>query len=157
METETLTLKPVRKEELNKLAELYLKAYEGLESYAYTHPSDALAYMEWLYRRDPEGFLVLKDGERPVGFVAADANWFSKRARKRVGAVHELVVDPSYRGRGLGKMLLKKALEYFKSKGLDEAELWVGDENERAISLYRKEGFKEEGRYNYWVRMVKKL
>lgn len=152
-----LKIERVKKEELPQLIDVYLKAYKGLEEYAYTHPEDVKSYLNWLWNRDSEGFFVAKVGDKIVGFVAGDANWFSKRERKRVGAIHEIVVLPEYQGQGIGKALMEKVLSYFKEKGLDTAELWVGDENRKAYEFYKRFGFHENGRYNYWVRMTKKL
>ncbi len=143
-----------REEDLDKLADLYTTSYKGLEEYAYTHPKDVKSYMRWLWDRDKEGILVAKDRGEIVGFVAGDSNWFSKRAQKNVGAIHEIVVHPDYRRKGVGRMLMEKVLEYFKDKGLETAELWVGDENLPAMEFYKGFGFKEDGRYNYWVRMT---
>jgi len=152
-----LKIERVKKEELPRLVEIYLKAYEGLEEYAYTHPEDVKSYLNWLWNRDSEGFFVAKVGDKIVGFVAGDANWFSKREKKQVGAIHEIVVLPEYQGQGIGKALMEKVLSYFKEKGLDTAELWVGDENERAHEFYKRLGFQSDGRYNYWIRMTKRL
>jgi ribosomal protein S18 acetylase RimI-like enzyme len=143
-----------KEEDLDKLAELYLEGYRGLEEYSYTHPEDVRAYMRWLWRRDPEGIFVARVGDDIVGFVAGDANWFSKREHKKVGAIHEIVVHPSYRGMGIGQALMERILNYFREKGLSKVELWVGDENHSAIEFYRKFGFREGGQYNYWLRMT---
>lgn len=147
----------VKEEDLDKLADLYMTAYKGLEEYAYTHPKDVKSYMRWLWNRDREGMFVAKEGGKIVGFIAGDANWFSKRAQRNVGAIHELVVHPDHRRKGVGRSLMKKVLEYFKEKGLDTAELWVGDENRPAMKFYEGFGFEEDGRYNYWVRMILSL
>ncbi len=146
-----------REEDLEKLVPIYLEGYRGLEEYSYTHPEDVKSYMRWLWKRDREGIFVAKVGDKIAGFVAGDANWFSKREHKKVGAIHEIVVHPEYRGMGIGKALMEKVMDYFRSKGLDTAELWVGDENLKALDFYRELGFKEKGRYNYWVRMTTSL
>lgn len=152
-----LKIERAKEEDLPKLVDLYLRAYKGLEEYAYTHPKDVKSYLKWLWNRDKEGIFLAKVDGKIVGFVAGDANWFSRREGKRVGAIHEIVVDPEYQGHGVGTALLNTILEYFKKKGLDTAELWVGDENYKAINFYKKFGFQESGRYNYWIRMIKKL
>ena len=144
-------------EDIPELAKLYLQGYEGLEEYAYTHMDDVLSYMNWLFRRDREGIFVAKHDGKIVGFVAGDGNWFSKREGKVVGAIHELVVSPSYRNKGIGKALMEKVLEYFKSRGLKVAELWVGEENHQAINFYTSLGFKPKDRFTYWIRMVRDL
>ncbi|WP_333785267.1 GNAT family N-acetyltransferase [Thermocrinis sp.] len=144
-------------EDIEELAKMYLEGYKGLEEYAYTHPEDVLAYLNWLFRRDIAGiFVAVLDGKK-VGFIASDGNWFSKREGKVVGAIHELVVLPEYRGLGIGKKLLERAIQYFKERGLDTVELWVGDENAWAIEFYKKQGFVEKDRFNYWIRMTKTI
>ncbi|RMH81434.1 MAG: GNAT family N-acetyltransferase [Acidobacteria bacterium] len=143
--------------DIPKLVEVYLEGYKGLEEYAYTHPDDVQVYLNWLFRRDIAGIWIAKDKNRIVGFIASDGNWFSKREGKVVGALHELVVLPEYRGKGIGKKLVEKALEYFKDRGLDTVELWVGDQNKQAIEFYKSLGFQEKDRFNYWVRMTKTL
>ena len=159
MRKESLNFKieRAREEDLEDLVKVYLEGYRGLEEYSYTHPMDVRAYMNWLRRRDKEGMFVARAGGRIIGFVAGDANWFSKREHRRVGAVHEIVVLPEYRGMGIGHALMDRVLNYFREKGLHLVELWVGDENYRAIEFYRNLGFKEKGRYNYWVRMTLSL
>ncbi len=144
-------------EDIEDLANIYLEGYAGLEEYAYTNREDVLAYLNWLFRRDGAGVFVAKVEGRKVGFVAVDGNWFSKREGRVVGAIHELVVLPNYRNRSIGKRLLESAIEYFKEKNLPLAELWVGDENSRAIEFYKKHGFEERDRFNYWIRMTRWL
>lgn len=140
-----------------ELAQIYLESYKGLEEYSYTHMDDVLAYLNWLFRRDVAGIFVARHNGKIVGFVASDGNWFSKREGKVVGAIHELVVLPDYRNKGVGKALVEKVIEYFKSRGLDTAELWVGEENYPAINFYRSLGSESKDRFNYWIRVVKKI
>ncbi len=152
-----MKLRRAEERDREKLIDVYLRGYKGLEEYSYTHPDDVQAYLSWLFRRDAEGIWLVEEDGKVVGFVASDGNWFSKREGKVVGALHELVVLPEYRRRGIGRALVERALEYFKSRGLDMAELWVGDENSYAMSFYKNLGFEERDRFNYWVRMTKAL
>ncbi len=152
-----MNIRRADEKDIPKLVEVYLEGYKGLEEYAYNHPDDVQAYLNWLFRRDVAGIWVAEEDGKILGFVASDGNWFSKREGKVVGAVHELVVLPPYRSKGVGKALMEKVFEYFKSRGLDLAELWVGDENMPALEFYKKLGFKERDRFNYWIRMTKPL
>ena len=152
-----MTIRRAEEKDIKILLDLYLLGYKGLEEYSYTHPDDVQAYLNWLFRRDVAGIWLAEEDSKVVGFIASDGNWFSKREGKVVGAIHELVVLPEYRNRGIGRALVQKALEYFKSRGLDMAELWVGDENKQAIDFYKNLGFEERDRFNYWVRMTKAL
>jgi ribosomal protein S18 acetylase RimI-like enzyme len=54
-------------------------------------------------------------------------------------------VDPDYRGRGIGRRLLRAALAAARARGLERIELNVVDTNEIAIRLYKRFGFEEEG------------
>lgn len=143
--------------DIKDLVEVYLQGYKGLEEYSYTHSEDVQAYLNWLFRRDVAGIWVAEEDGKIVGFVASDGNWFSKREGKVVGAIHELVILPEYRNKGIGKALVEKVIEYFKSRGLDTAELWVGDKNTQAFEFYKSLGFEERDRFNYWIRMTKPL
>ncbi|MCS7171711.1 MAG: GNAT family N-acetyltransferase [Aquificaceae bacterium] len=152
-----MKLRRAEEKDIKDLIHVYLGGYKGLEEYSYTHPDDVQAYLNWLFRRDVAGIWLAEEKGSVVGFVASDGNWFSKREGKVVGAIHELVVLPDYRNMGIGKALVEKAIEYFKSRGLDTAELWVGDENLQALAFYKELGFQEKDRFNYWVRMTKSL
>ncbi len=139
-----------------ELLKLYKEAYQGLEEYAYTTDDSIKRYFRWLFRHDPEGFFVARDPKgRILGFIAVDASWIS-RGRK-VGEIHELVVSPEARGKGLATELIKTALDYFKSRGRTISGLWVGEHNRSAKSLYEKMGFRELYQKGIWVRMEKEI
>jgi ribosomal protein S18 acetylase RimI-like enzyme len=55
-------------------------------------------------------------------------------------------VLPDYRGQGIGRRLLEAAIARARERGLEKIELTVYSSNHRAIGLYRKAGFVEEGR-----------
>jgi ribosomal protein S18 acetylase RimI-like enzyme len=59
-----------------------------------------------------------------------------------VGAIQNLGVAPGYRNRGLGSVLLLQALEGFRRAGLKRALLEVTAQNDGAIRLYRRLGFR---------------
>ncbi len=52
-----------------------------------------------------------------------------------------IAVYPKYRGRGIGKILMQKALEQAKKQGYNTMVLDVEKYNNPAISLYKKLGF----------------
>jgi ribosomal protein S18 acetylase RimI-like enzyme len=51
-----------------------------------------------------------------------------------------------YRGQGLGRKLMDAAIAAAKSQGVERVELEVYASNAAAVTLYRKLGFREEGR-----------
>lgn len=58
------------------------------------------------------------------------------------GAIQNLGITPEHRGRGLGTMLLLQALNSFHRAGLPRAMLEVTAQNEGAVRLYRRLGFR---------------
>jgi GNAT superfamily N-acetyltransferase len=96
---------------------------------------------------------LMSEIRRKPGFVP-EATWLlgspmgycgtvqGRRERNGMGAIQNLGVAPSYRGRGLGSALLLKALEGFRRAGLGRVFLEVTAQNEGAIRLYRRLGFR---------------
>jgi len=59
-----------------------------------------------------------------------------------IGAIQNVGVIPSYRGMGLGRALVRRALAGFSQAGLRRAYLEVTAENVSAVQLYRNVGFR---------------
>ncbi len=59
-----------------------------------------------------------------------------------IGAIQNVGVIPSYRGMGLGRALVRRALAGFSQAGLRRAYLEVTAENVAAVQLYRNVGFR---------------
>lgn len=65
------------------------------------------------------------------------------RDRSGYGAVQNLGITPEHRNRGLGSQLLLKALQGFYRAALPRGFLEVTAQNEGAIRLYRRMGFRK--------------
>jgi len=61
---------------------------------------------------------------------------------KKFGQVSSLIVEPKFRNKGIGTLLVKSAIDYFKKEGRKEIYLNVWDDNKSAEKLYLKLGFK---------------
>lgn len=141
-------LKKYRKE----LIRIYQRAYQGMESYAYSKTTMIKNYLNWLHRGDPGGFFVAFKERQPVAFVSGHRRWFFDG--QLWGEVHELVVDPAYQGKGIAAALIETVLDYFWRNGEKRAGLWVGRENEHARNFYERLGFKPAGVHGKWERWV---
>jgi ribosomal protein S18 acetylase RimI-like enzyme len=142
---------PIQRE----LLEIYKRAYRGWEEYAYPTDRRILDYIKWLRKRAPEGFLVAFVNERPTGFIVVDYDWVDYTGEE-VGEIHEIVVDPEFQDKGIGKRLLITGLDVLRAKGRRKFSLWVGKGNTKAQTIYKNLGFRVlEERWNTWVRMVK--
>jgi ribosomal protein S18 acetylase RimI-like enzyme len=67
--------------------------------------------------------------------------------------IFDIVVDKAYRNTGVGYHIVDNILRWGKKMGAETAYLQVLTDNNPAISLYEKMGFKEC--YQYWYRMKK--
>lgn len=67
-----------------------------------------------------------------------------KRAKHKLDI--GIALEKRYWGLGLGKKLMKIAIDWAKSNGISKITLKVDTSNVRAINLYQKIGFEVEGR-----------
>lgn len=58
------------------------------------------------------------------------------------------MVDASQQGKGYGSAALVEIIRYFKENGADKITLSTKPDNVRALGLYHKFGFRENGRRN---------
>ncbi|NPA33580.1 MAG: GNAT family N-acetyltransferase [Chlorobi bacterium] len=137
-----------------QLVPLYMEAYADMPEYGEPSPEDALRYLQWLKDHHTLFEIALDEKGKPIGFVVADANWFSRFGRG--GHIHEWVVHPVYRHKGIGKKLFDDAVEHLRQFH-DRIILWAGEHNDRARRFYEQYGFHPEGRYKQWVRWVLEL
>nr|WP_227464285.1 GNAT family N-acetyltransferase [Nocardioides lijunqiniae] len=85
--------------------------------------------------------LLLDTGERIAGGVAAyDRDWVGFRT---------IEVDPEHRRRGLGLAIMAELLDWGAERGATTAYLQVLGDNEPALALYARLGFREHHRYRY--------
>jgi len=141
---------------LEKLVEVYMRGYEGMPEYGGEGKRYARRYLNWCWRKAKDGFFVAKVGDKIVGFIVCDKDWYSKYEGRIVGAIHEFVIDKEYQGKSIGKKLIECCLKYL-SKYADKIELWVGEKNLHAIKFYEKYGFKVVGQSGIWMRMIKEI
>lgn len=74
--------------------------------------------------------------------VSSIGNKYKLKHRAEFG----ISVDKNYWGLGIGRVLTKACVECAKEAGYSQIELDVVAENERAVDLYKSEGFIEYGR-----------
>ena len=111
---------------------------------------------------------IARDESERVGFVMLGFYYSDHDRRAVYGDVLAIAVSPNHRGHGVGRLLLRHAVEtaYQARRTLDvrEVRLSVADTNTRAQKLFMSEGFSEgeeaRGRYDGGqeaIRMVLKL
>ena len=100
--------------------------------------------LEVFFRKEGNEFFVAEDGAgRMAGYV-----WFGVSQRPfsgiGIGWIYDIEVVPEHRGKGVGEMLMRHALDVAKGHGFRQTGLMVNAKNRAAWSLYEKLGFKTE-------------
>lgn len=100
----------------------------------------------------PGGMKILYNHDEPVGIVGVSSEI---EEGIEYAFIYSLAVKPEYQGKALGRNLLRLALHYGETLGIDRGMLTVNGENDKALSLYLKEGFYKDEVvicYNYDIR-----
>ena len=87
---------------------------------------------------------------RVVGIAALSATWTIEHGGPAMW-LEELYVEPSSRGRGIGRALLSAAADTARARGARTLDLEVEASHTRAANLYAREGFRRLERTR-WVR-----
>ncbi|MBN1762706.1 MAG: ribosomal protein S18-alanine N-acetyltransferase [Methanomicrobia archaeon] len=99
---------------------------------------DAALYLD-LYEEWPRGFLVAEHEDRVIGFAVLVLT------PEGDGRIFAIAVDAQYRGRGVGRALLKAAFNTLRKRQIGFVQLEVRVNNYIAQQLYRSTGFMEIG------------
>ena len=90
-----------------------------------------------------EESLIAWDGEHPVATLRIIDDTPER------SMVYGLVVDSQFRGRGIGAATMRGALSQLRARRVREVSLEVLPDNEPAVRLYRRLGFREVTTYRY--------
>ena len=92
--------------------------------------------------REPRSGIIfaMKDGASVVGMVNLLFT-VSTAEGGRVAILEDLILEPGYRGQGLGSKLVLYAIRYVRDRGIRRITLLTDHANRRAIHFYRRHGF----------------
>lgn len=94
--------------------------------------------------------IVAERGDEVTGFLKLDPGRYDSTART---ARMQMAVRRDLQGKGIGAELLRAAVAWADGGALDRIEVFVRETNTRALELYKRFGFVEEGRLRQRVRL----
>ncbi|MGO0062745.1 GNAT family N-acetyltransferase [Brevibacillus fluminis] len=119
----------------------YNRGYEGY-FFDQSKTADSLAHKIGKEELSPSHSIVaFCDGE-PVGIVL---NGIWRRDGKKIAWNGGTGVAPAFRGNGVGRALLAETLAIYREAGVEQAALVAIKENDAAIALYEKAGYRVAG------------
>ena len=98
--------------------------------------ADSLEGISRFLARNPSLSFVAVDGARVVATILCGHDG-------RRGLVHHLVVSPPYRGKGLGRALVRRALAGLRKEGIQKCHLLVFRDNKDGHAFWAAMGAEE--------------
>ncbi len=106
-------------------------------------PSDYAFFISTQLEDTDKAVFVAEDNGNVIGYAYAAIEGYDYMAlRGPAGVLHDVIVDPEHRGRGVGRLLLDATLEFFRSRGVPRVVLFTAEQNEAAQRLFARMGFR---------------
>jgi ribosomal protein S18 acetylase RimI-like enzyme len=106
-------------------------------------PADYGAFMSRQLDNPDVAVLVADDQGDVIGYAYAAVEGYDYMSlRGPAGVLHDIIVDPDYRRRGVGRLLLDATLAYLKSRGSPRVVLSTAEHNATAQRLFASVGFR---------------
>jgi len=152
-----MTIRPFRPDDLPMLKEITVEAFDGVSiDQAIEREHGLINGHDWKWRkarhldedvrREPEGIFVVEIDGRIAGSIST---WQDQEAG--VGHIPNITFAPEFRGRGLGRRLIRYALDHFRRCGLTCARIETLVHNDVGNHLYESIGFREVARQIHFV------
>jgi ribosomal protein S18 acetylase RimI-like enzyme len=141
-----------RLDDLSRIKEITVAAFDGV---SIDRNIDALlgpaAKQNWQQRKSrhidddlirAEAMILVADVDHTViGYVST---WIDRNAGQ--GFIPNLAVDQAWRGKGIGKRLIDRAVEHFRKQQVAQVRIETLDQNAVGQKLYPSLGFQEVAR-----------
>jgi len=150
-----MKLIPITHENVEQLAEIMAELHSRAFTIATPKGNESWGLESILTSLSQKGvfaFLATSNEDIPMGFVLGRAVGANDKYDGE-GEILTIAVDPANQGRGYGQQLLQQAIVKARKVGAKKMYLEVACDNDGAIGLYNKIGFKKIARRkDYYVR-----
>ena len=146
-----------RPEDLDRIKEITVICFEGVSiDHNIEKAFGQFSETDWKARKaahmdddavaNPEGIFVWEEEGSLIGYITTrifrDA---------LIGQIPNISVLPGHQGKGIGKALMKTALDYFEEQGMKVAKIETLDQNDIGQGFYPRAGFKEVARQIHYA------
>ncbi|MFC3077495.1 GNAT family N-acetyltransferase [Phenylobacterium terrae] len=133
---------------LGRLGALLVAVHHDYDPERFLAPDTATAegygrFLAGQLRRPEVVMLVAEAGGQVLGYsYAAIEGTDYMTLRGPAGALHDLLVDPAHRGRGVGRRLLEASIAALEARGAPRIVLSTAERNVGAQKLFAEAGFR---------------
>jgi len=146
-----VTIRPATPDDLSaigRLGALLVKTHYDFDPKRFMAPtrhteSGYASFLGSQLGREDVVVLVAAEGGTVIGYTYAGVegrDWMSLRGP--AGVLYDIVVDPTRRGRGVGRALLEATVAALRSRGSPQVVLSTADRNAAAQRLFESAGFR---------------
>ena len=146
-----MTIRPATPDDLSaigRLGTLLVKTHYDFDPKRFMAPtrhteSGYASFLGSQLGREDVVVLVAAEGGTVIGYTYAGVegrDWMSLRGP--AGVLYDIVVDPTQRGRGVGRALLEATVAALRSRGSPQVVLSTADRNAAAQRLFESAGFR---------------
>jgi ribosomal protein S18 acetylase RimI-like enzyme len=133
---------------LGRLGASLVRAHHAFDAQRFLTPGRGVeaGYAHFLSTQLTEEDVAIFVAERVgsiVGYVYAGVeprSW--QELRERAGFIHDVVVEPSAQGAGVGTRLIETAAVWLLARGVPRVMLWTAEGNRGAQRLFERLGFR---------------
>jgi ribosomal protein S18 acetylase RimI-like enzyme len=144
-------IRPARTDDMpavGRLGALLIRTHHGFDAARFLPetPQTAEGYASFLgsqLRKRDVQVLVGEVDDAVVGYAYAAVeghDWMALRGP--AGVLHDVIVHPDHRGRGIGRMLLAGVLRFLENRGSPRVVLSTAEANETAQRMFAGAGFR---------------
>ena len=154
---EEIKIRKANLKDLNQILEiskLLLDFHNDLDSYytIYTKYEDHKKYYNDQLKKKNVIYFVAEINKEIVGLASGYIISIPKTKAPKIGVLVSNFVKDKFRNQGIGKKLLDARVEWFKKNGVTFLEMNVDTRNKKALSIWKKYGFKD-----YQIKLKKEI
>jgi GNAT superfamily N-acetyltransferase len=143
-----IIIRPVRIEEIETLQKLNQEAFVDNVKYDpdlrmdWAMSDKGKAHFTKIFENPDSQCFVADDAGALVGYIVLSKRDIDYR-KSRCCEISDVGVTPAYQSKGIGSLLMQKAVEWAKGRGYQKMYVSCYFANTRAVAFYKKNGLSE--------------